>query len=614
MTKRIQLVYAVLIVLVGGILTAWNNDSHAAGRTLLPPTPTLTFAMKQLQFSWPAVRGAHHYRILENPDGVSGFTVIPTASRIRSTNHNLEIPVHLTNWSSAQYIVEACDSKDRRCSGSPSQSLSIINSIAATGYIKASNTGANDHFYTVALSGDGTTLAVGASYESSSATGINSISPGQLDNSADKAGAVYLFVKSGNTWVQQAYIKASNTGANDQFGTSLALSDNGNTLAVVASDEDSLSSGINSVPDDNAANAGAVYLFTRSGTSWTQEAYIKASNADSGDHFGTSVKLSNDGNTLAVGAYGEDSDATGIDGSQADAIVDTGAVYIYVRSGVTWTQQVYIKASNTGRLDNFGFSLALNGDGNTLVVGAIGEASADAGIDADQTDNTASKAGAVYVFVRLGESWAQQAYIKASNPDGGNVFSASEGDYFGFSVALNHSGDTLAVGAFEEGSSATGIDGDQLDNSAPKTGAAYVFTRSGTTWAQQAYIKASHTDTYYNWFGRSVAISSDGNTLSVGAYAESNSAKGVGGNEYEGVSAQAGAVYVYQRSSATWTQKSYVKAPNTDAYDWFGANVSMSNDGNTMAVGAAFEDSSSTGINGDQQNAAAGNSGAVYLY
>src|SRR5207247_1712574 len=148
------------------------------------------------------------------------------------------------------------------------------------GYFKASNTDANDTFGdSIVLSADGTTLAVSAPSEASAATGING---DQTNNSAFGAGAVYVFTRSGSSWSQQAYLKASNTEAGDVFGWSLALSADGNTLAVGADLEDSALIGVTagSVNEGTALNgasqAGAVYVFTRSGASWTQHAYMKA--------------------------------------------------------------------------------------------------------------------------------------------------------------------------------------------------------------------------------------------------------------------------------------------------------------------------------------------------
>ena len=148
-----------------------------------------------------------------------------------------------------------------------------------------------------------------------------------------------------------------------------------------------------------------------------------------------------------------------------------------------------------GANDFFGISVAISG--NTVVVGAQLEASAATGINGNQSDNSATEAGAAYVFVRNGTTWAQQAYLKASNTDAN--------DEFGCSVAI--SGNTVVVGARGEASAATGVNGNQSDNSAPDAGATYVFVRNGTTWTQQAYLKASQAgDTA---FGFSVAISGD---------------------------------------------------------------------------------------------------------
>ncbi len=471
-------------------------------------------------------------------------------------------------------------------------------------YVKASNTGSSDQFsYSVALSADGNTLAVGALVEDSNATGIDG---NQSDNSTNGAGAVYVFTRNGGVWSQQAYIKASNPGANDNFGNSVALSADGNTLAVGAAGEASNATGIDgNQNDDSAPTAGAVYVFTRSGGVWSQQAYVKASNAGSFDGFGFSVALSADGNTLAVGAYAEDGNATGINGNQNDTSLDTGAVYVFTRSGGVWSQQAYVKASNTDSDDQFGWSVALSADGNTLAVGAYAEDSNATSINGDQNNNSANSAGAVYVFTRSGGVWSQQAYVKASN--------SGVNDQFGWSVALSADGNTLAVGAWLEDSNATGIDGNQSDNSAASSGAAYVFALSGGVWSQQAYVKASNTASG-DFFGRSVALSADGNTLAVSAYQEDSNATGINGDQNDNSAGGAGAVYMLKRSGGVWSQQAYVKASNPGANDNFGNSVALSADGNTLAVGAIGEDSNATGVGGDQNDNSVGSAGAVYVY
>ncbi len=284
------------------------------------------------------------------------------------------------------------------------------------------------------------------------------------------------------------YFKASNTESDDNFGVSVSLSSDGNTWAVGAYSEDSDATGIDGNGSSNAELlSGAVYVFIRSSSTWTQQAYVKASNTESVDRFGFSVSLSSDGNAMVVGAYGEDSEATGVGGNEAlNGAGLSGAAYVFSRSGSTWSQQAYVKASNTEANDNFGRSVAISLDGNTLAVGANGEDSEATGIDGNESLSSATESGAVYVFTLSGSTWSQQSYIKASNTEAD--------DNFGISVSLSSDGNTLAVGANGEDSEATGIDGTESVNGALQSGAVYVFSRSGSTWSQQAYVKASNTE------------------------------------------------------------------------------------------------------------------------
>jgi hypothetical protein len=349
-----------------------------------------------------------------------------------------------------------------------------------------------------------------------------------------------------------------------------------------------------------------VYVFTRVGGAWSQQAYLKASNAETLDMFGYSVALSADGSNLAVGTYLEDSNATAVGGNQRDNSADgAGAVYLFTRVGGAWSQQAYIKASNTDAGDGFGFSVALSGDGNALAVGAIGEDSKATGVGGNQADNGSNSAGAVYLFTRVGAAWSHQAYIKASN--------TGAGDRFGRSVALSADGNTLAVGADGEGSIAIGVGGEQADNSANGAGAVYVFARVGGAWSQQAYIKASNTGAG-DWFGDSVVLSADGDTLAVGATGEDGDGAGVGGNQSDNSAKSAGAVYVFTRIGGAWNQQAYIKASNTDATDEFGYGLALSADGKTLVVGAHGESSNATGIGGIQFDNKAPAAGAVYVY
>ncbi len=444
-------------------------------------------------------------------------------------------------------------------------------------YIKASDTDDADNFG-ANISLEANTLAVGA-------TG--------------NADAVYVLAKdTDGAWSQQALMRSPGTESGDRFGHAVALSEN--TLAV-------------SAYYDN--RSGAVYVFTRDVTGgWTQQALIKASNAGLNDYFGKSIAL--DGDTLVVGAPNEDSLSRGINGSQEDDMNDfyherynSGAVYVFTRDGAgTWTQQAYIKASNAdGRVgtrdgDYFGSSVALEDD--TLAVGAIGEDSSATGVNGDEWNNDSRWNGAVYIFARdVSSKWSQQAYIKASN--------SGYSDYFGRSLAL--SGETLAVGAEGESSEATGIDGDQENNSAYSSGAVYIFTReAGINWSQQAYLKASNTDSR-DMFGLTISLEDD--TLVVGAIDEDSLTTGVNSEpgEDSSVNNDTGAVYMFKRSAGgLWSQQEYIKASNTDTGDSFGSSVALS--GEMLAIGAMRESSMATGIDGDQADNSYDGSGAVYLF
>jgi hypothetical protein len=310
--------------------------------------------------------------------------------------------------------------------------------------------------YSVSLSSDGGTLAVGSTSEASASPGING---NQADTNAPDSGAVYVFTHSGDTWAQQAYVKPWNTvtrgvlfgysvglsgngdtlgvgtydedggrgavyvftrnngkwsqqmrlqGANaergDSLGCSIGVSDDGNTIVSGAFDEDAIlpglqppTAGANDEADD--ASAGAAYVWVRKDGKWSQQAYMKGFNTRINDQFGWALAISRDGNTVAVGSHLEDSGAKGINGDQNDASAeDSGAVYVYTRSGDTWSPAAYVKASNTKPAAEFGISVALNGDGKVLVSGSPRENSAAKGINGNQADKSATNAGAAYVY------------------------------------------------------------------------------------------------------------------------------------------------------------------------------------------------------------------------
>ncbi len=536
----------------GGTGSTSPETPPAAGTpsviTANQPVLKITGSVKQLHFSWPAVANASYYKLFQNTNGATGFSQL--GADITGTSVDREIAVHRQDWSATRYLLEACNATG--CTAS--REVVAHDAVAqAIGYLKTSDTAAADYFArAVAFSADGNTLAVGALGK---------------DN---QSGTVYVFTRQGSSWSQKALIKAPDAARGDYFGSALALSADGSTLAVGAYLEDSLSVGINgsrgSISENNS-NRGAVYVFTRSADAWTEQAYVKSSSTRSAEYFGGAVALSGNGNTLVVGATGERTGG-----------MDAGAAYVFTRSAGTWSQQSFLKPSTALSGAHFGAAVTVNGDGSTLAVGAPDEY------------NGSDVGGSVYVFALGASTWSQLAALKASN--------TAAFDAFGSAVALSGDGSRLAVGAREEKSAATGVNGNQADRSASSAGAAYVFTHGASAWSQQAYLKASNTAPN-DAFGGALTFSTDGNTLLVGATGESSAATGVGGNQADKTASNAGAAYVFTSNNSAWSQQNYVKASKVSANDAFGFSIALSGDGNTLAVGAPGESS---------------NAGAVYLY
>ena len=255
---------------------------------------------------------------------------------------------------------------------------------------------------------------------------------------------------------------------------------------------------------------------------------LLASDGAASDIFGFRVAI--EGDTAIVGAPGHDT-APGPIGGQ-------GAAYVFVRSGSTWVEQAKLTASDGEPLDQFGISVAIDGD--TAVVGAYMPAGA--------------KTGAAYVFVRSGEPgsevWTQQDKLTAS---AGAGF-----DYFGISVAIE--GDRIVVGANN-----ADVDG-VID-----AGAAYVFERNGNHWNQRAKLTASNGDSE-DRFGNAVALSGD--TIAVGGYLKNTPFT------------NSGSAYVFVRNGGQWIEQAYLAMPDPTFLDEFGHTVAI--EGDTLFIGAPF--------------------------
>ena len=421
-----------------------------------------------------------------------------------------------------------------------------------------------------AVSIDSNTVAIGAPKQDYDAAGGSSVTD---------PGAAYVYTRTGVTWSFQQKLVGS--GANsrktyDNLCVSIALS--GDTVICGAPEGDYDGSGANLV-----AAAGSAVVFSRSGATWSQEQRLAGSGTNgriTRDYFGTSVAVS--GDTAAAGTPEQAYDATG-----TDFTTDAGAVFAFGRSGSTWSlDEKVVPAANPEHRspgDNLGYAVALSADGNTLVVGARYD---DYGTTASTYFHTV---GSVYVLTRSGSNWLLQQKIA------GESISGLTDDNFGFSVDI--SGDTLVIGApYHDYDAAS-------SNYVGNSGAAYVYTRSGTTWSLEQKIVATGTNARnsYDYFGHSVAIDSE--TVVIGAYSQDYDASGAN------LVSNAGAAFVYKRSGTTWSLEQKLVGTGTNgriAADYFGRSVDIS--GNTIVAGAYAQDWDAAG--GSSVNAA----GAAYVF
>jgi hypothetical protein len=308
----------------------------------------------------------------------------------------------------------------------------------------------------MAMSRDGSTIVAG-SYLTN---------PGGISD----AGAAYIYKLVGGSYVYQQEITASDKAANDYFGRSVAISSDGTTI-IVGSNLDDVGA---------AANQGSAYIFDWNGSTWSQTQKIVQSDTLVSSEFGWSVAMSDDGTVAAIGAAYHDNPG-------GTAVTNGGAVYIFTKSGGTWsqTQKMYASDYITQANQALGYNISMAGDGSMVVAGAL------------YNDTTVQDSGAAYVFVKSGGVWpvTETQILKTSD--------AATSDTGGWSVSTSQNGDRIIYGA--------PYDDDNQGNS----GSIYIFDRSNGTWTQTKKY-ANHAASSANYFGKSTAVSSDGMVYVVG--------------------------------------------------------------------------------------------------
>lgn len=376
--------------------------------------------------------------------------------------------------------------------------------------LDASDKAAGDQFgISNTISRDGNTIVVGARH--SYVGGVD-------------VGAAYVFVKNSGVWSQQAKLVASDGAFNDQFGQSVAISSDGNTVIVGAHGQ-----------DVGGSDAGAAYIFVRSGTTWTQQTKLQATDKQAGDWFGINVALSANGNTALVGARYEDTGA-----------LNAGAAYVFTRGGTNWAQQAKLQSGNKYVNAWFGHSVALSVDGNTALISARQE-----------TVSGKTMAGALYAFTRSsGGVWTQQQRIVVSNP--------KTDMNLGHTISLSDDGNIALVGALAD--STYGTD----------SGSAFFFVRNNGVWTQQQKVYSSDIEVG-DWFGISTALSATGDIAVIGARQEATGGAGTG------------SAYVFVRNNGIWTQRNKIQALDKNAGDNFATTIASTSDGNTMVLGSFLE-------------------------
>ncbi|MGF1707278.1 FG-GAP repeat protein [Enterovibrio baiacu] len=401
-------------------------------------------------------------------------------------------------------------------------------------YIKPNVVNNEDEFgRAIALSSDGNTLVVTAPNEDSNASGVNG---DDTNNSRARSGAVYIFRFQFGYWVQEAYIKASTPKYQYFLGGGVSMSNDGNVVVVCSLGDDSNATGING--DDSATgstNSGAMHVFRFSNGGWSQDAYIKASNTGAEDRFCSSVSVSGDGNTIAAGAKFEDSDATGIDGSQGDSGNDNGAAYVFRYSAGSWSQQAYIKASNSGNTDEFGHAVSLDDTGNMLAVSAPKEDSDGIGVNGTQSNNLSTNTGAVYLFRFDSGAWVQEAFIKLNSPANNDQLS---------NVNVSGDGNTLAIFS-QDDSGSIGMNGEAIDSSQKNSGAVHLYQYRDSNWEYVHYLKSTNTENFDGFGAGGISISQDGSSIAVGAQGEDATSININGNAGVNGASGSGAVYLF---------------------------------------------------------------------
>ncbi len=337
-------------------------------------------------------------------------------------------------------------------------------------------------------------------------------------------GAVWVYVRGGRGWEEQARLTGGDEIGGAGFGGSVALSADGNTAVIGGPADD--------------RSMGAVWVFTRSGSDWHQRAKLVGAKSESGaGGFGYSVAVSDDGTTVLVGAPGDHP------ALKTPRTAGYGAVWVFKRVAANWVQ---LGGKLTGSADTLtgelGWRVALSGNGETAIVGGLG------------VDN---EVGAVWIFAQTPAGWRQVARLTGRGETRGNPRTGAYQGEYGYSVALSADGVTALVGA----------PGDERNR-----GGVWVYTRAAAGWRQQGPILAPTGEIGQGGFGEAIAVSAHGNTVLISAPLDNNNR---------------GAAWLYGRTGGRWTQDGEkVTGRAAPGLELFGSGLAVSQNATIGSIGA----------------------------
>jgi hypothetical protein len=548
--------------------------------------------IKTFSFDWQAVPGATAYRLYEDLDGPAGPQAGRLIADLPADRLSFAAEVFLPDRINASYQLQACNATG--CASSAPQGIPDID--RGIGFFKASQVAPEDQFgASLAVSADGQLFAVGVPSENGANGGIDSAFEELISEGDSRVGAVYVFRRGDSGWVRDAYIKPDPAQRRGYFGASVALAGDaqGYTLLVGAPEDRTGGQGVNADPDPNntppVVSSGAAYVFERAANgAWSQYSFIKPETPSAGANFGWSVSLSQDrqwvavgqprsadggsvslyqrgaagwgfvwtlqgsnteseddfgaalqldasGETLVVGAAGEDGGSASLTGGAAtddDTLDAAGAVYVFRRSGSSWGQTSYLKSLQRGDFHRFGATLALSSAGHLL---AVGEPGAVVGAVA-----AGPVLGRVHLFSLVGSNWLLDR-------DFVSPLGLADGA-FGEAVALatDAEGLTLVIGDPSESTAGSGLTtAPAADGQTASAGSAFVYRRQGAgVWSAAVPVKAPNNQTDLD-FGAALALSANRATLAV--FGRDNSGlTGIGATPNTDSSVpESGAVYLY---------------------------------------------------------------------